>query len=96
MGAAIKVNGCFNSSICLKNHFIPCKKPEICYINRVTSVTMAINAVQNRRFGPGGRTRRVHQAAQKYAVWWARISFDRRDKGMVFARYDTTDFRVNF
>lgn len=32
------------------------------YICRVTSVTMAINTARNKRCGPGGGTRRLHQS----------------------------------
>ena len=32
----------------------------LAYMNRVTSVTMAINGVWNKRCGPGGGTRRLH------------------------------------
>jgi len=38
--------------------YFPQKPP---YIGGVTQVTIAINALWNKRIGPGGRTRRLHQ-----------------------------------
>jgi hypothetical protein len=49
---------------------------------------MAINATRNRRSGPGGSSRRLHQIP----LWGSvrgRIRLDARDKGVVFARHGT-------
>ncbi len=60
--------------------------------------TMVINAIRNKRCGPGGGTRRLHQASlilrsvlkrRKSESRWGRYRIDVRNKGMVFTRYDT-------
>lgn len=66
------------------------------YILIVGQPTMAINVFRNKRFGPGGGTRRLHQissvrkARSNWAVW-GRNRIDERGKGLTFARHSTTD-----
>ena len=49
---------------------------------------MAINVVQNKRNGPGGSARRLHQFTRKNL--WGRNRIDVRGKGTIFARHGTT------
>jgi len=57
---------------------------------------MAINVFRNKRFGPGGGTRRLHQifpaSLKLQARWtvWGRNRIDERGKGLTFARHSTT------
>src|SRR5438105_3180842 len=65
------------------------------YILSVGQPTMAINGLRNKRCGPGGGTRRLHQfppasRAIEAGGLWGRNRFDARGKGNVFARHDTT------
>ena len=51
---------------------------------------MAINALRNKRCGPGGSARRLHQIPFTPSGWgilWGRNRIDVRGKGMVFARW---------
>ena len=60
----------------------------LAYMSPVTSVTMAINGVWNKRCGPGGGTRRLHHSPLRRAAAGAKQ--DRRGrKGCFFARHDT-------
>ena len=71
------------------------------YNNSVGFPTMVINALQNKRDGPGGSARRLHQPisfSDGYPIkWlkpfdlWGRNRIDVRGKGMIFARHGTTD-----
>src|SRR5918996_454012 len=45
--------------------------------------TMAINATRNRRSGPGGSSRRLHQIPLMGPIW-GRIRLDARNKGVGF------------
>ena len=70
------------------------------YNNSVGFPTMVINALQNKRDGPGGSARRLHQPkgfSDGYPVkWlkpfdlWGRNRIDVRGKIKVFTRYCTT------
>ena len=70
------------------------------YNNCVGFPTMVINALQNKRDGPGGSARRLHQPngfSDGYPVkWlkpsdlWGRNRIDVRGKIKVFTRYCTT------
>ncbi len=52
---------------------------------------MAINALWNRRSGPGGGTRRLHHSGLRLcrALRRGRNRIDARSKDMVFARHDS-------
>lgn len=49
---------------------------------------MAINALRNKRYGPGGGTRRLHHYGGEFRI-------DMRSKGMVFARRSPTVIGLN-
>lgn len=51
---------------------------------------MAINQLWNKRCGPGGGIRRLHQ------IIWGRNSFDVRSKDSCFARHCTVVIGLNF
>ena len=60
-------------------------------MNGVGRPTMAINGLRNKRCGPGGGTRRLHQPRRsRAAVPRGRNRLDARGKGKIVARYDTT------
>ena len=55
--------------------------------------TMAINGAWNKRCGPGGGTRRLHQLSRREfrRVSRGRNRIDARSKDVAFARHGTTD-----
>lgn len=53
-------------------------------LTNVRLLTMVINDIWNKRSGPGGGTRRLHQDL------WGRNRIDTRNKDIFFTRYCTT------
>ena len=69
--------------------------PAAPYIFRVGQPTMAINGLRNKRCGPGGGTRRLHQLPpaleeDRAGGLRGRNRLDARGKGKTVARHDTT------
>ena len=62
------------------------------YIDEVGQPTMTLNAMRNRRYGPGGGTRRLHHFLPGHGGrdHRGRNRIDVRSKGMVCVRHDTT------
>ncbi len=56
---------------------------------------MAINRLWNRRYGPGGGTRRLHHRKLS-TLLWGRNRIDVRNKDMRFARHGTIVIGLNF
>src|SRR5262249_39713120 len=67
------------------------------YIEEVGQPTMAINGAWNKRCGPGGGTRRLHQfpTPPLRGVLWGRTRIDARGKGVVFRSAWYRRYRAN-
>ena len=61
---------------------------------------MAINALWNKRYGPGGSARRLHhffpETFKFLGPLWGRNRIDVRSKDIAFVRHGTTVIGLNF